>query len=166
MKLDNSTLRLNLICKGYKRKPEDPIIILDTEIGEPSYEWSLVTNQLMNYTRVCTYNRAGYSSSYSGKYPRTSDQISSELKSLLISSDELPPFLLVGHGFGAFNVRLFAVKQFNFSFVPLLSGIVFVDGDNPSTPQLMTQNGYPDYLQDHNHKTSHCDIYRSVDPVK
>jgi pimeloyl-ACP methyl ester carboxylesterase len=54
--------------------------------------------------------------------PRTSDRIASELHALLRSAGEKPPFLLVGHSFGGFNVRVF-----NGKYPDEVAGIVLVD---------------------------------------
>jgi pimeloyl-ACP methyl ester carboxylesterase len=99
-------LRLNLDCDG----PSDssrPTVILDSGLGLPAYSWQLVQSRVAGFARVCSYDRAGYGWSEAGSTPRTSLEIAKELHALLRASGEKPPFLLVGHSFGGFNVRVF-----------------------------------------------------------
>ena len=42
-----------------------------------------------------------------GPMPRTSLQIAKELHALLKNTDQMPPYVLVGHSFGGYNVRVF-----------------------------------------------------------
>jgi pimeloyl-ACP methyl ester carboxylesterase len=54
--------------------------------------------------------------------PRTSARIATELHTALQGSGEQPPYILVGHSFGAYNVRVFAGKH-----PSEVAGIVLVD---------------------------------------
>lgn len=54
--------------------------------------------------------------------PRTNDRIASELHSALQSIGEKPPYLLVGHSFGGFNIRVF-----NGKYSDQVAGLVLVD---------------------------------------
>jgi pimeloyl-ACP methyl ester carboxylesterase len=65
---------------------------------------------------------AGYGGSDPGAKPRTSERISEELHNLLEMAGEKPPYLLVGHSFGGYNVRVF-----NGRFPREVSGIILVD---------------------------------------
>ncbi|MEJ7608079.1 MAG: alpha/beta fold hydrolase, partial [Bryobacteraceae bacterium] len=63
---------------------------------------------LRRQTRVCAYDRAGYGWSSASAVPRTSAAIANELERCLRKSGLQPPYILVGHSFGGFNVRQFA----------------------------------------------------------
>jgi pimeloyl-ACP methyl ester carboxylesterase len=54
--------------------------------------------------------------------PRTSDRIASELHAALLSAGESPPYLLVGHSFGGFNIRVF-----NGKYSDQVAGLLLVD---------------------------------------
>ena len=54
--------------------------------------------------------------------PRTSAQIATELHALLQGSGEKPPYVLVGHSFGGYNVRVFTGK-----YPSEVAGIVLAD---------------------------------------
>ncbi len=65
---------------------------------------------IAQFSRVCSYDRAGYGSSDPGPMPRTSAQIAEDLHTLLQKAGERPPYLLVGHSFGGYHVRVFYGK--------------------------------------------------------
>ncbi|MCX6539753.1 MAG: alpha/beta hydrolase [Acidobacteria bacterium] len=60
---------------------------------------------------MCSYDRAGYGWSGPAIEPRTSLQIARELKALLNMAGEKGPYVLVGHSFGGFNIRVVAGQQ-------------------------------------------------------
>lgn len=95
--------RLNMHCTG----AGTPAVILDSGLGIPAMGWDLVQPGVEKFTRVCSYDRAGYGWSEPGPAPRTSQQIAKELHLLLQNAGLQPPYILVGHSFGGFNVRLF-----------------------------------------------------------
>jgi pimeloyl-ACP methyl ester carboxylesterase len=53
------------------------------------------------------YDRAGYGWSDSGPTPRTGQQTADELHTLLSTSNLSGPYVLVGHSFSGFTVRLY-----------------------------------------------------------
>ncbi len=114
--------RLYLNCEGQG----EPSVILDAGLGGSSLEWVYVVEQLRPYTRVCTFDRAGYGNSEMGRMPRTSSRIANELYLALLQADVTPPYLLVGHSFGGFNVQLFA-RRYSY----LIAGTVLLDASHP-----------------------------------
>ncbi len=115
-------VRLNLDCSGTQRSPT---IILDSGMGVPAFGWFKVQPEVAKFARVCSYDRAGYGWSEPGPEPRTSLQIARELKALLMASGEQGPYVLVGHSFGGFNVRVF-----NSLFPKDVAGVVFADASH------------------------------------
>src|SRR5690242_11595915 len=97
-----SGVALNLNCVGQG----SPTVILDSGLGVPAAGWDLVMPDVARFTRVCSYDRAGYGWSSAGPMPRTSEQIVKELHALLAASGEKGPYVLVGHSFGGYNVRV------------------------------------------------------------
>ena len=100
--VDAGGFRLKLNCTGNG----SPAVILEAGLGDLAFEWKLVQPELPKHTRVCSYDRAGYGGSDPGAIPRTSRQIAKELHALLKNAGEKPPFILVGHSFGGYNVRV------------------------------------------------------------
>jgi len=96
-------VKLNLDCSG----KGDPTVILDSGGGVPAVGWIKVQPEVAKFARVCSYDRAGYGWSEPGPLPRTSLQIARELKALLEAAGEPGPYVLVGHSFGGFNIRVY-----------------------------------------------------------
>jgi pimeloyl-ACP methyl ester carboxylesterase len=95
---------LHLYCIG----SGTPTVVMDSGLGGTFLDWALVQPEVSKYTRVCTYDRAGYGWSDSGPLPRSSLRIASELRVLLRAAEVPGPYVLVGHSFGGYNMRLFA----------------------------------------------------------
>jgi hypothetical protein len=58
-------------------------VILESGSGIPALGWVKVQREVARFTRVCSYDRAGYGWSDASPYPRTSLQIAAELGALL-----------------------------------------------------------------------------------
>lgn len=95
---------LQLYCLGRGR----PAVILDAGLGGSASDWRQVQAALAKTTQVCTYDRAGYGASDPGPLPRTSGRLAAELRTLLANARIPPPYVLAGHSFGGYNLRLFA----------------------------------------------------------
>jgi pimeloyl-ACP methyl ester carboxylesterase len=119
--------RLHLYCSG-QASSSQPTVILEAGTGDFSAEWSIVQPKLAAFVRVCSYDRAGTGWSELGPHPRTMHQIVYELHVLLERAGVRPPYLLVGHSYGAWLVRLYASK-----YRSDIAGMVLVEGgfDNP-----------------------------------
>ena len=78
------------------------------------------------FTTACIYDRAGFGWSDAGPLPRTAGRIADELHALLNAADIAPPFVLVGHSFGALSVRAYAARH-----PGDVAGLVFVDPAHP-----------------------------------
>lgn len=102
--VDLGDLKLHIDCRGQG----SPTVILESGLGGSLLDWARVLPEAAQYTRVCAYDRAGYGWSEMGMLPRTSQQIASELHALLRAANVEGPYILVGHSFGGFSVRLFA----------------------------------------------------------
>ena len=123
-------LCLNIYCTGTGSQT----VVLESGLGDFVTEWGKVQPLIATFTRVCSYDRAGYGASDAGPMPRTSARIAEELHSLLRNAGEKPPYLLVGHSFGGFNVRVFNGKYPN-----EVSGIVLVDSTQEDQYELLPQ---------------------------
>src|SRR5262245_18520359 len=72
--IDIGGRRLHINCAG----EGSPAVVMETGASAFSLDWSLVQPEVAKFTRVCTYDRAGYAWSDSGPKPRTLRQISFE----------------------------------------------------------------------------------------
>jgi pimeloyl-ACP methyl ester carboxylesterase len=119
--------RLHINCTGVAR-PWQPTVILESGVGDFSVEWSLVQPRVAEVARVCSYDRAGDGWSELGPHPRTMRQVVYELHTLLEKAGERPPFVLVGHSYGGWLVRLFASR-----YPAEIAGMVLVEAgaDDP-----------------------------------
>jgi pimeloyl-ACP methyl ester carboxylesterase len=71
---------------------------------------------------VASYDRGGLGWSERCRRPRTLEQITRELESLLRAAEIGPPYVLVGHSFGGLVIRAFAHER-----PDQVAGLVFVD---------------------------------------
>jgi len=94
--VDVGGYKLNIDCTGQG----SPTVVLVSGLGVPATGWRLVRPGIARFTRVCSYDRAGYGWSDPGPMPRTLAQLARELHALLENAGEKPPYILVGHSFG------------------------------------------------------------------
>lgn len=104
---DIGSHRLHINCMG----EGEPTVIIDTGLGDDSSDWQDILQLSAAITRTCIYDRSGYGWSDYGPRPRSSQRIAYELGLLLDQAEILPPYILVGHSFGGFNLRLFAAAH-------------------------------------------------------
>ena len=99
--------RLHIDCAG-----QGPVtVVFDAALGGSSLSWWYVKPEVARSARACAFDRAGFGWSDAGPMPRTAGRISSELRTLLDRAEVPPPYLLVGHSFGALSLRLFAARH-------------------------------------------------------
>jgi pimeloyl-ACP methyl ester carboxylesterase len=110
--------KLHVFCSGHG----SPTVVVETGLGDFSFDWTLVQTRVAGFTHICTYDRAGYAWSDPGPKPRTFAQINLELHDALQKLGEQVPFLLVGHSYGGPVVRNFAAV-----YPHDVAGIVLVD---------------------------------------
>lgn len=85
-----------------------PTVIVDAGNGDFSLGWVGIQPEVAKFTRICTYDRAGYGWSDSSPNPRTAKVMAEELHSLLSNAEVDPPYVLVGHSLGGYTVRMYA----------------------------------------------------------
>lgn len=113
--------RLHAVVTG-KAAPACPTVILEAGMAGCALDWSLVQQKLSAYTKVLSYDRAGFG--WSGqplKRPTCANYVQ-HLRSLLTELKLTPPYLLVGHSYGGMIMRLFASE-----YPDEVAGIVLVD---------------------------------------
>ncbi len=131
--MDNGTYNMHLHCIG----AGSPTVILDADIGAWSVHWEDVQTEIAKFTRVCSYDRAGYGWSDRNPAPRTIQRMATELYLLLQVARERGPYVMVGHGAAGMTARAFAQ-----SFQNDVRGVVLVDSMSESllTPYPATYN--------------------------
>src|ERR1700733_13598567 len=117
--VDLGTHKLHVNCTGNG----SPTVVVENGLGDFSFDWILVQTRVAGFTRVCTYDRAGYAWSDPGPKPRTFAQINLELHDALEKLGERGPFVLIGHAIGGPIVRNYATTYSN-----QVVGVIFVDG--------------------------------------
>ena len=85
-----------------------PTVLLESGLAASSLSWALVQPLVAEFTRVCSYDRAGFGWSFPSSKPRTVGNVTAELAMLLKNAGLPPPYILVGHSFGGLLVRAFA----------------------------------------------------------
>ena len=110
--------KLHVSCTGHGT----PTVVVENGLGDFSFDWILVQANVATFTRICSYDRAGYAWSDPGPKPRTFAQLNLELRDALAKVGERGPFVLVGHSFGGPVVRNFAV-----TYPHEVGGLVLVD---------------------------------------
>jgi pimeloyl-ACP methyl ester carboxylesterase len=113
--------RLHLWCAG----SGTPHVILETGLGGSTVGWGFVQPAVAQFTRVCSYDRAGLGYSDPGPSPRTARRMADELAALLDRSGIGGPLVLVGASSGGISVRIFASRH-----PARVSGLVLVDASH------------------------------------
>ncbi len=85
-----------------------PTVVLDAGLSGTSIGWTLVQKEASTFTRVCSFDRAGYAWSDGSPLKRTSLNMAEELHTLLHKANIPGPYILVGHSFGGCNALMFA----------------------------------------------------------
>lgn len=121
--VDLGTHRLHLLEAGNG----SPTIVFEAGLMSTVLSWRDFQRELARSYRVVSYDRAGLGWSDLGPMPRTADRIVDELHALLGRAAIAPPYVLVGHSFGALTMTLFAAR-----FPAEIVGMVLVDPVAPS----------------------------------
>ena len=96
--------KVHLFCEG----TGGPTVIIEVGSSTPARVWRGVQDKIAAFTHVCAYDRAGYGWSDPEPKPRTMVDRAQELHNVLQMGGEHPPYILLGHSYGGFLVRLFA----------------------------------------------------------
>ena len=114
--------KMHILCTGQG----GPTVVLDSGLGDSFVSWRKVQPQIAEFTRVCSYDRAGLGYSEPRDEPRTSRVMASQLHALLQAANIEPPYILVGHSMAGYDVRLYAN-----AYPSEVVGMVLVDASHP-----------------------------------
>lgn len=120
--VDIGGYRIHIYCIG----AGSPAVILDSGLGDSFISWEKIQPKIAEFTRVCSYDRAGLGYSDSSPRPRTSRDMAEELHILLRKAGIPSPYILVGHSMAGYNVRIYQNLYPN-----EVVGIVLVDASHP-----------------------------------
>ena len=98
--------KLYLDCRGQGL----PTVVLEAGSGADSATWGAVLDSLAEITRTCAYDRAGRARSDPIER-HTLSHAAAELRALLATAGESPPFVVVGHSLGGAFGRVFASEN-------------------------------------------------------
>jgi pimeloyl-ACP methyl ester carboxylesterase len=115
---DVGDYRLHLHCTG----EGSPTVILEAGAGSAALAWYLVQKEVAGFTRVCSYDRAGFGWSDPASGPLLPRQVAEDLHKLLMAADVPGPYILVGHSAGGYYVRAYAGQ-----YPSEVLGLVLVD---------------------------------------
>ncbi len=121
-RFDVGGFKMHIDCMGQG----SPAVIFDSGLGDTYLSWRRVQPDIAKLTRACTYDRAGLGYSDPSPHPRTSRYIAEELHALLRAAGIAPPYVLVGHSMGGYDVRLYASL-----YRSEVAGMVLVDASHP-----------------------------------
>lgn len=111
-------LQYHLNCAGQG----NPTVILESGLGDNSLVWYSVQKELAEFTKVCSYDRAGLGWSEGPDGLLSTNRISNDLDKLLKEGKVQLPYILVGHSRGGIYVR-----NFFKSHMKSVVGMVLVD---------------------------------------
>jgi len=120
--VDIGGVRLHINCTG----TGSPAVILEAGPNDSSVIWQLVQPEVSKFTRICSYDRAGFGWSDAPNESRSSSNIADELDRLLTRAAVPAPYVLVGHDFGTLDLRVFAARHRQ-----EVLGMMFVDSVHP-----------------------------------
>ena len=104
-----------------------PAIVLEAGIAATSLNWSILQPQLAQLATTYSYDRAGFGWSKSRSRECTLQRMSDDLHELVAALSIPRPYVLVGHSYAAYILRVYAQR-----FPEEVAGIILVD---PLTPE-------------------------------
>jgi pimeloyl-ACP methyl ester carboxylesterase len=121
--IDIGGRRIHLNCTG----EGSPVVILEAGAdtsGSPL--WEPIQQQVAQFTRVCSYDRAGIMWSDPGPAPRDGEAITADLHAALTATGEPGPYVMAGASMGGAYVMTFTRE-----YPDEVAGVVFVDASHP-----------------------------------
>lgn len=127
---------------GYSLYVEDTgtgkvTVIFDAGMGDDSSVWNKVVEEVSQFSRVITYDRAGLGWSEKSPHERDSKTIVAELHSVLEEKGITGPIILVGHSFGGVNMQRYAL-----TYPEDVAALVLVDSAHEDQITKMPQASF------------------------
>ena len=124
--LDIGGRTLHIVCIG-PLGLDQPTVIFEHGLGGDFGVWADVLTKVGETHRGCSYDRAGAGLSERAPGARTTRDQVGDLRALLDAAGIEPPYLLVGHSSGAYNVLVHAADK-----PDDVAGMVLVDPRPPA----------------------------------
>ena len=148
--IDIGGRRLHVNCTGVGT----PTVVVENGSGGFSIDWALVQPAVSMFTRICTYDRAGYAWSDRGSIRDLPEQAIADLQLMLRVAKLHPPYILVGQSIGGILVR-----DYQRRFPEQVAGMVLVDPTHdeglayiidgkPKTISLVTRDELEKFMRD------------------
>jgi pimeloyl-ACP methyl ester carboxylesterase len=118
--------KLHIHCTG----TGSPTVVVENGGAAFSFDWELVQPQVARFTRICTYDRAGYAWSDLAPEFDSFDQATHDLHLLLKNAGIRGPYVLVGHSLGGMLVRFYQAQ-----YPKDVVGFVLVDSSDEESWQ-------------------------------
>jgi len=122
---------LHFYCQG----AGEPAVIFEAGLGATYLDFMPIKRQAAQFTRACTYDRAGLGWSKSSSRPRTAQNAAAELLAALPQTGINNPVVVVAHSYGALVAESIAVQA-----PERLAGLILLD---PSYPAEVRLEGAP-----------------------
>lgn len=97
-------------------------VIFESGFASDLSVWRRVAPEIAKSAKVFVYSRAGIGKSDARPEPRTPQRSAAEFEQVIDAAHLSPPFILVGHSYGGYLIRLFAQRH-----PEQVAGMVFVD---------------------------------------
>ncbi|MEJ2749497.1 MAG: alpha/beta hydrolase [Anaerolineae bacterium] len=138
--LETHNIHLHCVGEG------SPTVVFEADLDQyGSLSWASVQDEIGEFTRACSYDRAGIMWSEPGPRPRDGETIASELGAVLDAAGEDGPYVLVGHAFGGAYVRIFAGQN-----PDDVCGMVLVESSHPEMLTRFAEVGVVTEIPDKN----------------
>ncbi|HXA83585.1 MAG TPA: alpha/beta fold hydrolase [Candidatus Dormibacteraeota bacterium] len=105
----------------------NPAIVLEAGIAASSLNWSILQPQLARFASTYSYDRPGFGWSTPSRGECTLQRMTDDLHQLVTALGVPRPYILVGHSYAAYILRVYAQR-----FPEEIAGMILVD---PLTPE-------------------------------
>ncbi len=106
----------------HKTGQGDPAVIFVPGAGSFGLDFALVQERVSEFATAILYDRAGTGWSDDAELPRSTTEVTDELRTVLQATAGPPPHVLVGHSLGGAYVQRYAQR-----FPDEIAGVVLLD---------------------------------------
>jgi pimeloyl-ACP methyl ester carboxylesterase len=156
--VDVNGIQMRLDCRG----SGSPTVVLEAGAQSSSLFWVRIQDDVAKFTRVCSYDRAGYGWSEPVHETMLPPQVAGMLHDLLEKAGEKPPYLMVGHSFGGVYIRTFTAQ-----YPDEVVGMVLVDSSHENQSQQVPPEiaESPEFIQIQEAGATAYRIFKIAEPV-
>ena len=156
--VDVNGIQMRLDCRGVG----SPTVVLEAGAGASSILWWRIQDDVAGFTRVCSYDRAGYGWSDPVHEELSPEKVADMLHTLLENGGDEPPYLMAGHSFGGIYIR-----AYNAQYPGEVVGMVLVDSSHENQSQQIPPEiaNSPEYVKSIDTISAALRIYQIAAPV-